>query len=311
MTITPESLAQPPSLSKEKRDHDNALLCALEASQLAGKIIDGVLSLHSPPHPFGGVASGLRRVAARLEVIGTDNVPDMREYTKELLLRELSPHLELRASLSAEFGKDLRSRSDAQLAQEIINGEIERIIGKAPKRQDFTQLVGSSFTYDPPAYIKFQREEYNDILKEICEAEIEIGHSGHVICPKTIEGRRFVIDDAAIAHIKTGKPLLENIIECRDLRRFLTVQKVTGGAAKAGKYLGKTIRFYYAKDVLGSIVYCKSGNKVPMSDGGKPCMILPTSFPDDIDYARYHEIAIGILEDIGYLKKRGAQLTML
>ena len=28
----------------------------------------------------------------------------------------------------------------------------------------------------------------------------------------------------------------------------------------------------------------KSGNKVPRSDGARPCMDLPTAFPDDVDF---------------------------
>jgi hypothetical protein len=457
-----------------------------------------------------------------IAIVRTYNFNDLDNT--ELLLRELEPHLDLRAALSQEFGKDLRSRSDAQLAQEIICGEIERITGKPPKRRDFTKLVGSSFCYVPPPYIGFVTPAYDEILNEIRTAEIEVGSSGHVICPKTIEGRAFVIGgrryaigmgglhsqeksqalratetmrlldrdvtgyypnlilknnfsdipgelealqtivnkryaakkagrkaeadglkiasngtfgkksdpfsplysprnmvqttltgqlsllmqienltlngfevvsantdgivtlcpqdryaefcslwaawelrtqleteeteyqaiysrdvnnyivvkpdgktkvkgvysevgsalnsplsknpqqlicvDAVIAHITKGVPLLETIQTCQRIERFCIVQKVTGGAQKDGRYLGKTVRYYYAKNVLGSIVYCKSGNKVPMSDGSKPLMTLPPSFPTDIDYGRYEETALGILEDIGFQTRRGAQLQL-
>jgi len=464
------------------------------------------------------------------KVLSREEIAIVREYcfndldNTELLLGELSPHLELRAALSHEFQKDLRSRSDAQLAQEIICSEIERLTGKRPHPIDFTKLVGTGFCYTPPSYIQFSSAQNNAILSEICEAEIEIGHSGHVVCPKTIEGRKFIIAekayaigmgglhsretcqavtnemhriidrdvtgyypnlilknkfsdivglldalqnivdrrykakklgdkvtadslkiatngtfgkmsdpfspfyspmcmvqttltgqlsllmaiealaqsgievisantdgivslvhseqyrkfceiwkqwetltgleteeteykalysrdvnnyiavkldnttkakgvysyvgsalnsplsknpenlvciDAVIAHIVSGKPIADTIAECRAMERFCTVRKVTGGAQKDGKYLGKTIRYYYSKSAIGSIVYCKNGNKVPNSDGAKPLMTLPDCFPDDIDYARYAEIAVSMLEDIGFQKRRNSQLTML
>lgn len=64
------------------------------------------------------------------------------------------------------------------------------------------------------------------------------------------------------------------------------------------EYIGKTVRWYYAKNVPGEFVYAKSGNKVPRSDGAKPLMVLPDSIPDDIDYDWYIAESIKILEAI-------------
>jgi hypothetical protein len=467
-------------------------------------------------------------------VLSREQIATVREYcfndldNTELLLRELSPHLELRAALSAEFGKDLRSRSDAQLAQEIICLEIAKLSGKVPSRLSLEKLVGTTFQYKAPNYLRFVDPDLNKALAEICSADIEIGITGHVICPKSIEGRVFTIEqrnyaigmgglhsqetcqsviatnniriidrdvtgyypnlilknrfappaigqayldalqnivdkrykakkagdkvtadslkiasngtfgkssdpfsplyspsvtvqttltgqlsllmiiealalhkfevisantdgvvtlvdsnkyekfctiwkaweqetkleteeteykaiysrdvnnyivvktdntvkqkgiysevgsalnsplsknpqtlvciDAVIAHILHGTPLADTISACQKLERFVIVKKVTGGAQKDGRYLGKTVRWYYAKNVLGAILYCKSGNKVSMSDNGKPLMTMPLTFPNDINYDKYIEIATCMLEDIGFQKKRNSQLTLL
>lgn len=53
----------------------------------------------------------------------------------------------------------------------------------------------------------------------------------------------------------------------------------------------------------GEINYLSSGNKVPNSDGAKPLMELPETFPTDIDYARYEFIATEMLQDLGVLPK--------
>lgn len=65
------------------------------------------------------------------------------------------------------------------------------------------------------------------------------------------------------------------------------------------EYVGKTVRWYYGKDIAGEMVYAKSGNKVPRSEGAVPCMVLPDAFPTNIDYDWYEEEAAKILVKIG------------
>jgi hypothetical protein len=94
------------------------------------------------------------------------------------------------------------------------------------------------------------------------------------------------------------------------VRSFLSIRQVRGGGVRIRKnenkelieneYLGKSIRWYYAKDSGGQIVYAKNGNSVPRSEGAKPLMLLPDSLPQDIDYEWYINEANSILEDIGF-----------
>lgn len=467
------------------------------------------------------------------ETLTLENIATTRQYcfldldNTELLLRELSPHLELRAALSFEFDKDLRSKSDSQIAQEIINLEIAKVTGKELKRIDFTKQIGKTFAYIAPNYIRFVSEKFNAILSQICAAEIEIGANGHVICPQIIKSQFFVIGEkryvigmgglhsteqcrtvvsgncrildrdvtgyypnlllknkfspkhlgesflialqnivdkryaakksgdavtadslkiasngtfgktsdpfstlyspeimvqttltgqlsllmiieqltlqgfevisantdgvvtlvlheqynkfvtiwkewekitnleteeteykalyardvnnyiavkidgktkakgvysefgsalnsplsknpqaaicvnSVIAYLTKNVAIEETISNCKDIRKFIIVQNVTGGAQKNGKYLGKTVRWYYSTNTLGFISYCKNGNKVSMSDGGKPAMVLPSNFPLDIDIAQYVKMAREILEDIGAIKRQNTQLTFI
>jgi hypothetical protein len=105
--------------------------------------------------------------------------------------------------------------------------------------------------------------------------------------------------DAAIEWLTKGTPVADTIQNCRDLRRFLTVRAVKGGAVKDGVFLGKAVRWYYSTQTGGEIVYSSSGNKVPKSDGARPCMQLPDTFPDDVDFRRYEGEAVEILREIG------------
>lgn len=102
------------------------------------------------------------------------------------------------------------------------------------------------------------------------------------------------------------RPIQQTLHECRDITKFINVRTVKGGAVKLydkdepGEFLGKAIRWYYAKDVPGEIVYATSGNKVPKSDGAKPLMDLPEEFPDDINYDWYEKETLKILRQIDY-----------
>ena len=77
------------------------------------------------------------------------------------------------------------------------------------------------------------------------------------------------------------------------------VAKHNISAILQSEYIGKTVRWYYAKDTDGCIVYAENGNKVPKSDGAKPCLDLPDVFPSDVDYNWYINEAKSILKDIG------------
>jgi hypothetical protein len=105
--------------------------------------------------------------------------------------------------------------------------------------------------------------------------------------------------DAAVEYLKDGTPLYETIEWCDDIRRFVNVRQVKGGAEREGEYLGKAIRWYYAEGVRGGIHYVTNGNSVPRSEGAMPLMELPDRLPDDVDFDWYAREADGILRDVG------------
>lgn len=114
-----------------------------------------------------------------------------------------------------------------------------------------------------------------------------------------------ICSDAVKALLSKGTPIEHTIRECKDITRFVTVRNVKGGAHKDNFYLGKVIRWYYSKNVSGTINYIISGNKVPETEGARPCQILPNELPGDINYEWYIQKSNEILEDIGYKPKSG------
>jgi len=113
-----------------------------------------------------------------------------------------------------------------------------------------------------------------------------------------------IVTDAVAAFLSKGTPVEDTIRGSTDVKGFVTVRQVTGGGLWRGEYLGKAVRFYYSNTVGADecISYAKNSNKVPRSDGAKPMMELPDALPDDVNYARYIEMAHDALKDMGVMK---------
>lgn len=106
---------------------------------------------------------------------------------------------------------------------------------------------------------------------------------------------------AVVEFLTKGTPIHETVYGCKDIRRFVTVRTVAGGALdQDGEYLGKAIRWYYSRDVQGPLTTKKKGDMVPRSQGARPIMLLPDELPDDVDFDWYVAEAKSMLRDLGY-----------
>jgi hypothetical protein len=112
---------------------------------------------------------------------------------------------------------------------------------------------------------------------------------------------------AVVDYLQLDIPIETTIRSCSDTRMFVSVRSVTGGAVKGDTYLGKAVRWYYALGETGSIQYKKNGNKVAMTDGAKPLMVLPQDKPADLDHQWYIAKAYSILSDLGVKQKSVVQ----
>ena len=108
-----------------------------------------------------------------------------------------------------------------------------------------------------------------------------------------------ICNEAAVRWLRDGTPVERTVRECRDLRKFVTIRQVKGGAVKGEQYLGKAVRWYYSTDSPGAIQYKVNGYTVARSDGARPLMGLPDDFPDDVNFDWYINETADILSDVG------------
>jgi hypothetical protein len=103
--------------------------------------------------------------------------------------------------------------------------------------------------------------------------------------------------DAVVEYLENGTPIEHTIYSCSDIRAFLTMRGVRGGAKWRGEDLGKVVRWYVGHGGE-PILYIKNDNKVAGSDGAIPMMVLG-DLPQDIDYEFYIAKSLKTLEKLG------------
>lgn len=110
----------------------------------------------------------------------------------------LREQIELRQEMSKKYGQDLRSKSDAQIAESVINGEMMRLTFAEPERP--TVAPGTKFKYKTPAFISFQTPMMQRFLAQIQALEFVVSETGYIELPidpatgKTLEIKLNIAD---------------------------------------------------------------------------------------------------------------------
>ena len=105
--------------------------------------------------------------------------------------------------------------------------------------------------------------------------------------------------DAVRAYLTAGTPLQDTIAACTDVRRFVSIRKVDGGAVWQGQPIGKTVRWFYGANASAAIHYAESGKTVSDTEGAIPVLELPDSLPSNIDHMWYLRKAVKMLTELG------------
>jgi len=97
------------------------------------------------------------------------------------LLRSLDKPLALREELTEQYGMDLRSKSDAQIAEAVIRSEVESASGRYPKPPNIPD--DRTFRYKDPGILEFEHPQLNEVFEAILDQEFALGSNGSVRLP--------------------------------------------------------------------------------------------------------------------------------
>jgi len=103
----------------------------------------------------------------------------------ELLFDNLKEQMQLRYDLTAEYKQDLRSKSDAQIAEAVITSELHRLTRKhalKPRLQ-----YNKVYKFFVPDNLYFQSDYMNNVLETVAKADFQVDDNGRLIRPDEIK----------------------------------------------------------------------------------------------------------------------------
>jgi DNA polymerase elongation subunit (family B) len=106
-------------------------------------------------------------------------VNDLR--VTKALADKIAPQIALRVDMGAQYGLDLRSKSDAQIAEAVLKSEIEAISGKTLR--PLVVRDGETVRYTDPGIVSFNDPGLTDIFERICAHDFELLGNGSIKMP--------------------------------------------------------------------------------------------------------------------------------
>ncbi len=105
--------------------------------------------------------------------------------TTQDLFHKLAEKIRIREVMSQQYGVDLRSKSDAQIAEAVIKVEVERITGKRVWKADDREK-NKAFTYETPSFVSFQTPYMRKILRTVQDT-LFVVDNGKIPMPPSLE----------------------------------------------------------------------------------------------------------------------------
>lgn len=206
-----------------------------------------------------------------------------------------APDLMIQTTITGQLALLMLIESMELAGIKVVSANTDGVVLHMKKHQE-DEMLNIAFDWMLTTSYELERTDYKAIYSRDVNNYIAVKPCGSVKRKGAYGGFSLaknpdlmIVYDACANFLSDGTPVEDTITNCTDITRFVSVRKVTGGAVWRDRYLGKAVRFYYSKSVNSDecIRYAKNTNKVPKSDGAKPLMVLPATFPHDVDYGKY------------------------
>lgn len=103
----------------------------------------------------------------------------------------------IRERIGVESGLELRSKSDAQVAEAVIKATVEKIKGERIYKPNIPP--GTSYKFKPPAFLNFRTQALQQLLFDAAQADFIVSAAGKVIEPPKIKDREITISNSTYA----------------------------------------------------------------------------------------------------------------
>ena len=221
-----------------------------------------------------------------------------------------APDLMMQVTITGQLSLLMLVERLEQAGIGVISANTDGIVTKIPRALEglvedlvLEWEIDTGYDMEPADYLSINSRDVNNYIAVKADgvkgkgAYADQGSHFYQLRSNPTNG---VCANAVKAFLTDGKPVEETIRACADIRQFVSIRTVNGGAVKGERYIGKAVRWYYGADELDALFYSTSGNKVPRSDGAVPLMKLPDTMPEDIDFNWYINEAKDMLKQIGF-----------
>ncbi len=107
------------------------------------------------------------------------------------LFNSIKERMQLRYEMSKEYGFEIMSKSDAQIAEMVIKQDMYKLTSKNFNRPVISEK--QQYKYIVPDYIKFKTEQLQDVLETIKNCNFAINDKGSIVLPGVIKNRQIKI----------------------------------------------------------------------------------------------------------------------
>lgn len=113
----------------------------------------------------------------------------------EMLFNALKQKIAIRERFGARYNIDLRSKSDAQVSEAVINKVYRDKHGDKPQKLNLSQII--HFKFEPPEWVNFKTIELISAFEKIKQAEFYV-EEGLVITPDILRTPKTKLDEATM-----------------------------------------------------------------------------------------------------------------
>lgn len=218
-----------------------------------------------------------------------------------------SPALLIQTTITGQLALLMLIERLEGIGAKVVSANTDGVVVLAPRFLE-DAIADAMFGWELDTSYELERTDYASIHSRDVNNYVAVKTDGSVkrkgafAPPGLMKNPQFdIVSEAIAAHLSGAAHYRDAIRECRDLQKFVMARRVTGGAVWEETPLGSSVRFYYSTAVPPdkAISYAKNSNKVPQSDGARPCLDMPSVFPDDVDFERYVGMAMIVMRGMG------------
>lgn len=128
------------------------------------------------------------------EIVEVDTYCENDLAVLEALFDALQPQIHQREALGKRYGLDLRSKSDAQVAEAVLKRRCEQATGRRIFKPEIDWNL--KFRYKVPAFISYATPQLQRALELVQQSIFQLGASGSVDMPPQLDGLEIVINQS-------------------------------------------------------------------------------------------------------------------